>query len=300
MFTSRLNHRFNPPRATHMERVQRSPLVPRQEEIKKDLQDTLLLVNGILLFLAGLLSYILAGITLNPIKKAYENQRQFLSDASHELRTPLAILQTNLENEITQEKNESEKQRKVSHLEEVHRMTQIVSDLLTLSRLNRDQWTEKQVDLINVHNITKSVVDRLTSVARAQEVKLTINDAGKDKIEVKANEEILVRAITNVVKNAIYYNKKDGEVTVGVEKTDGNVKIVVADTGVGIKDEELNKIFDRFYRIEKSRSRQYGGSGLGLAIVRSSMNEIGGSISIESEPEKGTTVTLTLPIHKSS
>lgn len=267
------------------------------ENVTKDLSDTLMLVNGILVFVSVFVSYRLATRTLKPIEDAYERQRQFLSDASHELRTPLAILQANLENERDSGSAEL-RASAVSHLEEVARMSTLVRDVLSLSKLEHAGSSSARVPII-LNDILETVVSRLSSIAKNNHVSLTLEDAS-ETFTVLAAEEPFIRALTNLVENAIVYNKRDGTVTISARRDGEKVCITVEDSGVGISETDVQKIFDRFYRADKSRSRRTGGSGLGLSIARTIIESFGGSVTMTSVVDVGTTVLVRLPIHSAS
>jgi signal transduction histidine kinase len=276
-------------------------LLPRAQDVQDDLINSLFVVNGGLVLLAVILSYFLARLTLEPIKEAYEKQRRFLSDASHELRTPLTILHAELENELDLSQSQEVREKIQSNLEEVERMSTMVNDLLTLSRMDESE----HASMLTVHEVHLSeflnkITHRMRDIADKHAVTLGVEIP--HDITLTVNENLLQHTVINIVKNAILYNKKDGEVTITaceVEAKDSSdkarVEIQIADTGVGIDNNDLEKIFDRFYRADTSRSRKTGGSGLGLAIVKSSMDKMGGTIRMESEPGKGTTVTLIFP-----
>jgi signal transduction histidine kinase len=267
---------------------------PRQQDVLDDLVDALLIVNGILLVGAGALSYVLAGLTLEPIQASYERQRRFLGDASHELRTPLAILRLDLENEAQTAANDSSAQvRLASHLEEVDRMTHIVQSLLTISRLDEGQMQALETTAVDLLPATESAIERFKPLAKKYGVNLEIQQG--DDVKAKANLPLLDQVLGNVIKNAIIYNKPGGSVKVRVARKDGAASVSIEDTGIGMGQDDQAKVFDRFYRIDKSRSRQTGGSGLGLSIVQSAMASMDGEISLQSTLDQGTTVTLTLP-----
>ena len=296
-FSNRLDHRFRNMRETPPEFIL-SIHPPSQEEVQQDLIYSLILVNGLLLVVAGAASYLLAQLTLEPLNESYQRQRQFLGDASHELRTPLSILRMDLEAEARDASSAIKtKERAVSNLEEVERMSHLVDDLLTLSRMDEDHAKPHKLAPIELGAFTNAILERLRPLAQKQDVNL-ISDSSlmEQEIRVLSHEELLNRIITNIVKNAIVYNVPNGSVSVVLHKAGKEAFITVTDTGIGIPKEELEHIFERFYRIDKSRSRQSGGSGLGLAIVKSSVDRLGGTIDITSEPGTGTTVTLHLPI----
>ncbi len=301
-FSSRIGHRFLgfPPILLVKQTLMNQPTA---EDVRQDLVQSLIFVNGILLLLACIFSYWLARRTLQPIKDAYERQRRFLGDASHELRTPLSILHIELENELATTIKSTDREGIESKLEEVKRMTKLVNDLLTLSRLDEDRFEYKQnlktVDLsVSISNITK----RLQPLAESNNLKL-IAVSPTESIKATLDEELLSHAVTNFILNAILYNKPEGSVTVSVNldpKNKGYFVIEVTDTGIGMAPEDLKNIFERFYRADKSRSRRTGGSGLGLSIAQSAIGYMNGTLSIESELHKGTKVLIKLPLAPNS
>lgn len=300
VFSQRLVARFHPYTITIIERPERMPPIPAVDDVRADLLQSLLLVNELLLVIAGLLSYWLAGITLRPIQTAYEKQRRFLSDASHELRTPLTILQTDLENEAHQAKTDEERHAIQSHLEEVQRMTRLVNDLLTLSRLADQPPQTEALEVVDLTSLLNACVTRLTPLAEKHHVHLLLTPTSSPIPVATPNEDLLVQAFTNVLHNAILYNKEEGDVEISIKEEANTAVITIHDTGIGMNPHDLQRVFDRFYRADKSRSRRLGGSGLGLSIVQSILHRIHGSITMESAPNQGTTITLALPIHRAS
>lgn len=292
VFSRRVDHRFAAfPASGHSVVVIVQP--PTGAQVREDLFESMILTNGFLLFLAIVLSYWLARKTLEPIKESYNRQKQFLDDASHELRTPLAILKLDIENQL-RAADPSLRQKLESNLEEVNRMSVLVDDVLRLSRLEESQ----QRDIITlaslpVHSVVSKSIERLQPLAMRHGVAL--HSTIVDSLTVRADEDIVLHSLSNVIQNAIIYNKKDGTVTLTAHEEGKNVCIVVSDTGVGIATESLTHIFDRFYRADNSRSRASGGSGLGLSIVKTGIERMGGTLSIASELGKGTVVTLCLP-----
>lgn len=299
-FSSRLERRFArfPPRPPVG--IPQEMIPPRAEEVRADLINTLLIVNGFLLAVAGVLSYWLAGMTLAPIQAAYERQRRFLSDASHELRTPLAILQTDLENARAETASSALQAQFTSHLEEVERMSQLVRDLLRLSRLDEEttpRQAEKETDIQTAIEMT---IVRLTRLAETHEVTLSTVFPKTKTRSWLVNEERFLQAFENLTKNAILYNRPNGTVSVELGRDGQTAVITIKDTGIGIAAEALEHIFERFYRVDVSRSRQTGGSGLGLAITRAAMERLQGTIKLDSAVDVGTTVTLLIPFAEAS
>jgi signal transduction histidine kinase len=300
-FSTRLDHRFPRFRLGGIPVMSDDGIPTGPAEVRAELIDSLLMVNGALLAIAGVLSYWLAGVTLEPIQAAYNRQRRFLGDASHELRTPLAILQADLENERDASSiTEKERAQVESHLEEVMRMSRIVSDLLTLSRLDESDGITQTPTVLSLVELTEEAVQRLRSIAKREGITMEYASAMNQEVRVLAHKELLMQALSNVIKNAIVYNKKGGTVKVSLAKEGEQAMVRVEDTGIGIAEQDLKKIGSRFYRGDESRSRQTGGSGLGLAIVRSIMKQSRGSLQVESALGKGTIVTMRIPAIKAS
>ncbi len=280
--------------------VERHELAEKQEysiiqEAERELQVILLLVNaGIILLTTGF-GYFLAGRTLSPIKQTFENQKQFISDASHELRTPLAILKTNMEVELSLKKPLPLDYRKSleSNLEEVDTMAKLVNDLLLLSRLDAQQDTTRQpVVLGDLLQFTKK---RMSAYAREHAVSLHL-ELPKPEIVVSGDKELIISAISNLLKNAIDYNKKNGLVSLKLEDNGRDAFVTIEDTGIGIPQDIIAHIFDRFYRGDKSRSGYISGAGLGLAIVKSIVDKHAGTITVKSRENMGTTMIIQLPL----
>ncbi len=292
-FSSRVEHRF---RGFHLQPFhQEFAPMPAPQDVRGDLTSTLIRVNGILLILAGILSYGLARWTLRPLRQAFERQKKFLSDASHELRTPLTILRTDLENDLNGAQGANRDQIK-SNLEEVERMSALVNDLLLLSRLDENHnAAKKNITAFQLNELVNETVNRLNAFAKEHQVSLVLEQPQKE-ITLNSDASLLSQALTNIIKNGILYNKPAGKVEIKIKSDAGKARIYVEDTGIGISKDDLKKIFDRFYRAEQSRSRQTGGSGLGLSIARSSIEHIGGTIDAHSEIDKGTKIIIQLPI----
>lgn len=288
-FNSRIGVRFNRfPNSLVIPLPERRG--PTMEELRQDLLNSIILVNGYMFIVAIGLSYVLAKVTLRPLKEAYDDQRRFIADASHELRTPLAVMNMELENELARNSlSKQDKERIESHLEEVRRMKKIVQDLLLLSKLENLNDTAVIIPT-DINQALKDVIKRLAPLSESHNVAVIFNPA-KTELFVKGNEQI-PNVLMNVIQNAITYNKSSGKVTVSVEEKDSRVLATVADTGVGISKDDLKHVFDRFYRADKSRSRSSGGSGLGLSIVKRGIESVGGTISIQSVVDKGTTIVL--------
>ncbi len=255
------------------------------------------MVNGFLLLIAGALSYKLAEWTLAPLKRTFERERRFLSDASHELRTPLSILKMDMENELMNSRLSESNQKKIaSNLEEVNRMSGLVGDLLTISRLSEHENIKSaSLSKVNLSEMIRKTVQRLATMALESNVTIDA-ELPADDIVVHSDHVLVEAILLNCIKNAITYNKPEGSVSISLSDKKDEAIIVIKDTGIGLSAEDAEKIFDRFYRVDISRSRRTGGSGLGLSIVKSAIDKLGGQISLKSELNVGTTITIRLSL----
>lgn len=228
-------------------------------------------------------------VTLNGMLDNIENlisqEKQFTSDASHELRTPISVILS--QGEYLLEIAETDKERELAQniVDKAKQMTKLVSSLLLLSRIDQNrQKLEKQETDLGV--LVDVAVDSVTSLAEEKNISLDV-EVGKN-ITIYADETLMLSAITNLVSNALKYGKESGTVKVSAVKEDEVVSLTVADDGIGIPAEKLDKIWDRFYRVDGVRNDEYGSSGLGLSMVKSIVELHGGKISVASEVGKGT------------
>jgi signal transduction histidine kinase len=230
---------------------------------------------------------------IDRLETSFEKQRQFVQDASHELRTPLAAIRTNIEvMEMDPDVTVEEYRDLVETVKtQTARLTRLSEDLLLLTSDDKDSLEKEPVKLIDVG---REVVKQLLPLAAARSVSLSVE--GDSTLEAETNADLLYRCVFNLVDNAIKYSGQDTSVVVRSARRDGNTVMEVSDTGAGIPDDEAVRIFDRFYRVDRGRSRREGGSGLGLAIVQDLVRALGGSVSVRSSLGKGSTFTITLPL----
>jgi signal transduction histidine kinase len=230
---------------------------------------------------------------IDRLQQSFEQQRQFVQDASHELRTPLAAIRTNIEvAEMDPQLDENEVRELLNTVRgQTDRLTRLTEDLLLLSGHEREAPPPEPV---NLEEVAEDVVRQLMPLAAGRGV--TISSEGDPEAEAMATGDPLYRCVFNLADNAIKYGGPGTHVTIRYGRSDdGLAKVTIADTGVGIPLEAQDRIFDRFYRVEKSRSRREGGVGLGLAIVRELIEGMGGKVSLVSAPGEGSAFTLTLP-----
>lgn len=229
---------------------------------------------------------------LDRLERSFNTLRQFTSDASHELRTPLAAMRSELEVCLREERsNEEYRAALESVLEEIDRMAQLVDQLLALSR-EEGQVAALPLSSIDVAALATSVVLELHILAEEKEQHLRC--IAPVAIWVRAEESLLRRVLVNLVHNAIRYSAPQGHIEVSIEVEHSEVRVHVDDDGPGIEPLHRERVFDRFYRVEKSRSRELGGTGLGLAIARGAAERMQGHLQVATSPMGGARFTLLL------
>lgn len=248
---------------------------------------------------------------LTRLDNAFSTQKQFSANAAHELRTPLAVLQTNLE--VFEKKQEPEiveyRQLFTMIKEQTARLSQLVGTLLDMTNLK----SVPRTDQVMLEELVDEVFCDLDPVAEKAGISIHFDDSSSQDWHtdvhtpdasalnnnirnITGSYVLLYRAVYNLVENAIKYNRPNGSVTVSVKEKNGQAMILVKDTGIGISPENQKKIFDPFFRVDKSRSRAMGGAGLGLALVDSIAREHGGSVKVLESNEKGSIIALMLPV----
>ena len=221
-------------------------------------------------------------------------RKDFVANVSHELRTPLAGIigyaDTLLEGALEDVRNNRQ------FIEIIRsnavRLNSIAADLLILSELESGM-DPAEPDVISVRGVLDAALATVESEARSRDVRVIRENI--DDLFVSGSRLRLEQALLNLMANAIKFNRPGGEVRVNAAQADGQVSIRIADTGVGIPSRDLPRIFERFYRVDKARSRQVGGTGLGLSIVKHVVERMAGQVQVESQLGKGSTFTLLLP-----
>jgi heavy metal sensor kinase len=228
------------------------------------------------------------------LERSFSEVRRFTADASHELRTPLTVLRSEIEVALSKPQSPAEQQELLgSVLEEVSRMSRLTDQLLALSRRDAgvEQFEPRPVDLAA---LAADVVEAMRPLAESRGVQLSLDRPAP--VLVLGDEGRLRQVVINLLDNALKYTPEGGRVEVGALTKGGNALMTVRDTGIGIPAEHLPHVFERFYRVDKARSREQGGTGLGLSISKSIVTAHGGGIELTSAPGEGTTCVVALPL----
>ncbi len=231
-----------------------------------------------------------------------QSRRDFVADVSHELRTPLTTIKSY--SETLSDMPDCDRELQVRFLQvianEADRMARIIRDLLTLSELDADKSIYKNPEPINVRDMVSSVVERMEITAKKREQTLVYHPINEMPV-IYGHPDSLERIIINIISNALKYTPSGGSIEVYTSKVYKDICIKVVDNGIGIPKEQLPNIFNRFYRVDKARSRDTGGTGLGLAIAKQTLESgFNGKIIINSELNKGTEVIITIPAESRS
>lgn len=221
-------------------------------------------------------------------------RREFTANVSHELKTPLQSIVGAAELLKSGVVKEADRDGFLDIiLAESKRMSRLVGDIAAISQLDDGGvFDAEDVDFIKV---TREAVESVRSAAEKAGVALALSTPLDSERTVRGSAHFLDAIVSNLTVNAVHYNKKGGRVDVRLDYRDDCARLTVADTGIGIAREDQERIFERFYRVDKSRSRETGGTGLGLSIVRNAVRLHRGEIALESVPGEGTVVTVSLP-----
>ena len=224
-----------------------------------------------------------------------ESRQEFVSNVSHELKTPMTSMKVLADSLISQEDVPIElyKEFMTDIAEEIERENKIITDLLSLVKMDKTS-ANLNIENRNLNELIELILKRLRPIAKQRNIDVLYESAREVFAEI--DEVKLTLAISNLVENAIKYNKEYGYVKVSLDADHQFATIMVEDNGIGIPEEAQEHIFERFYRVDKSHSREIGGTGLGLAIARNAILLHRGSIKIDSEEGQGTVFTVKIPI----
>lgn len=232
------------------------------------------------------------------LDEAFAMQRRFSASAAHELRTPITVLRTKLDVFKKKKREQHEYDELVTTMEiYIDRLSSIITDLLEFAETSE----LGEVEDVSLDSVVKTVVDDLESVAQNNMINMQIDEQSMAQSEaqafiVKGNTNLLYRALYNLVENAIRYNNEEGSVNITLETRGQEGVITIADTGVGIAPEQRELVFEPFYRVNKSRSREFGGAGIGLSLVKTILKRHGASITVSENNPQGSVFTIRIPL----
>ena len=302
----------------------------------QELEQKSILITGIIIVLAALLGYVLSTVLVKPfarvtksiedltdgyqneeisvpdytetalitdafnkmlsrMKTLDESRNEFVSNVSHELKTPLTSMKVLADSLVGQEGVPEELyQEFMSDITaEIDRENKIITDLLSLVKLDK-KAADLNVEHLNINQLLEDILKRLRPIADKRHIDLILDSFRP--VEADVDEVKFTLAISNLVENGIKYNVDDGWVRVTLDADHKYFYVKVADSGMGIPEESIGRIFERFYRVDKSHSKEIGGTGLGLAITRSAVTKHHGNIQVESKEGEGTTFTVRIPL----
>ena len=232
------------------------------------------------------------------LEDAFQHNRRFIADASHELRTPLTIMRGELESIVDQTQAESEVQRTAaSVLEEVERLTRIVEGLFAVSRLDAGE-AQKECVAFDLAGLTTSTAEQMCLLAEDKGISVSC-DAARE-VTVEGDRARMKQVVVNLLDNAIKYTPAGGAVRLSVKAAGNKALLEVEDNGIGIPADAQPHIFERFFRVDKARSREMGGAGLGLSIVKSICAAHGGQVDFQSTEGKGSRFKVELPLPRAA
>jgi OmpR-family two-component system manganese-sensing sensor histidine kinase len=274
----------------------------------------LILGAGLTLICVAAIGWLLSGLAMEPVRASYQRLKQFTADASHELRNPIATIQTNVQVALAEPDIDPQQHQQLQVIERLtRRLGRLVDDLLFLARQDsgivQQQWIDVPLDALLIE-----VIEEQLAIAKTQNLSLSLEIVDQPNTEnnftVLGDWDQLARLFTNLLSNCVQYTSSGGEIQVELQLAvkskitssmlNPALQVKVTDTGIGISPESLPHIFDRFYRADPARThRSAAGSGLGLAIAKAIVENHRGQIHIDSQVDRGTAVTVTLPAHKS-
>ncbi len=266
---------------------------PASDIVMDELRNVLLFLDVVLLFGIPAISWFMTGKTLAPVQEANEREKQFLTNASHDLRTPLSILSSEMELALRKKRTTIEYQQALqSSRDEVDNLIALTQNLLFIAHDN-ERYQKIQNESIDLTDVLAECVLMFKQPAKKKQLQLTF-DPPADSIVIKGNKQLLKRLFTNLIDNAVKYTLQKGSIKVKLKKEKRSAFVSITDTGIGIPEDQLEKIFDRFYRVDSSRTEK--GYGLGLSIAKQIIEFHRGLIKVESKVGKGTTFIITFPI----
>jgi len=229
------------------------------------------------------------------LNKIENYRKEFIGDISHELKTPIFAIQGFIETLLNGAVHDDEVNEVFLHkaMKNVNRLTYLTKDLMEISRLETGELKSNMQEMF-LRDVVLDVVENLQYKAEDENIELVVHDFDKN-IQIRADRNQIKQVLINLVENAIKYNKENGKVEIGMKELgSGKIEMFVKDTGIGIDPNDIERVTERFFRVDKSRSRERGGTGLGLSIVKHIIEAHGEKLAIESKPDEGSVFRFTL------
>lgn len=266
------------------------------EETERRILFYLFTVNLVVIGLAGVAGYFLAGLTLRPIEEMTREQTRFVADASHELRTPLTAMKTSTEVALRDKKIDLKATKEIltDNLLQVDKMQALTTSLLTLA--NYEEGISTTFEPVDLYFVANEALKTVEPVAKEKKIKIKkdLNPA-----VVPGDLSSLIELLEILLDNAIKYSPQDSEINLTTEMAEGRAQVAVKDRGIGMEENDQEHIFDRFYRAETSRGKdEVEGYGIGLALAKKIIDLHHGEIKVESKKGKGSTFTVSLPVKR--
>lgn len=273
-------------------------ITPPSPEVLEEAKDRiflmLLVINLGILGLSGVAGYLLAGLTLRPIKNMVDEQNRFITDASHELRTPLTSLKSEIEVNLRDKKLTIKDARKLleSNLEEVNNLQYLSDNLIKLAQTHKPNGVK--FEKVSIVAVSENALRKVENLAKTKSIKIIKN---VEDINISADRQGLTELFVIFLDNAIKYSPEKSEVNLNIKKSGSSAIIEIEDQGIGIDKKDLPLLFERFYRADKARTKKdTDGFGLGLSIAKQIIDKHSGSIDVKSKIEFGTTFKIKLPL----
>jgi signal transduction histidine kinase len=263
-----------------------------QENVLQEIMQTMVFAGGVITLLFGLASWILAGRTIKPSQAAFDKQQTFVANASHELRTPLTLIRAGVELSLRKATDPGQRELLADALVDADYMKKLIEELLLLSRLDA-QSLKLEIAPVQLDQFLPEIVRKIGHVAEAQQIRI---ETSASPVAVLADAARLKQVLLIVFDNALRNSPNGSSIEVVARREHSRGIIQITDHGQGVKEKDLEKVFDRFYKVENSSSQEYRGSGLGLSIARSLIAAQNGSITLASEAGQWTCVTISLPL----
>ncbi len=269
--------------------------IDREISFMNTLLTALLILNIASIFLLGLINWLLVGKSLAPVRRSWEQQKDFIADASHEIRTPLSVIQANLDALlVNKEQSVQENMRWINNIHtETLQMAKLTDDLLLLAKKDANQLKFYK-EYIDLTKITRQTVEEVSELFKTSKIDLKLNN--NQAVYLYADEFRIRQLLLILLDNAWKYTADGGSVEVALKESENEIELSISDTGIGISKEDQSLIFDRFYRADKTRSREGGGTGLGLSIAAWIIEEHGGKVDLVSTVGAGTEFRITFPV----